>query len=159
MPQPDSTNRQTMHYRARKHRKSACERCAATIDLEVHHRDEDRTNNDPANLETLCGKCHRAEHGVGPMVAARRERAKTQLSSKQRSLLAVVKADWLTAEVIAERLGTTISATQNSLLRLRARDFVERRPSGLKGPRQPRWEWKASDSSPADTSSSASGSE
>ena len=71
---PDTTNRQTMHYRARKHRKEACERCGVAERLEVHHRDHDRTNNDPANLETLCGPCHRRHHGVEPMLTARRAR-------------------------------------------------------------------------------------
>jgi len=70
-----STNRQTMHYRARKQCRDACERCGADSRLEVHHRDGDRTNNELLNLETLCGSCHRAHHGVGPMLAARRSRS------------------------------------------------------------------------------------
>lgn len=46
----------------------ACERCA--VDLRscrpgtwaVHHRDHDRTNNNPANFELLCKRCHQLEH-------------------------------------------------------------------------------------------------
>lgn len=40
----------------------ACERCGGTHRLEVHHKDENPTNNDPANLEVCCLWCHRKEH-------------------------------------------------------------------------------------------------
>ena len=30
--------------------------------LEVHHKDRDRTNNDPENLVVLCKNCHGWEH-------------------------------------------------------------------------------------------------
>ena len=39
-----------------------CERCGNGPPLEVHHRDCDRSNNDPANLEALCSGCHLWEH-------------------------------------------------------------------------------------------------
>lgn len=39
-----------------------CERCGDAGPMEIHHRDRDRTNNDPANLEALCRGCHLAEH-------------------------------------------------------------------------------------------------
>lgn len=155
MKRPDSTNRQTMHYRARKHRKDACEQCGSTDSLEVHHKDEDRTNNNPANLETLCGPCHRSHHGVSPMLAARRAAAKTSLTDKQTALLAAIRTDWLTAEELADRLGSTKPIVQNSLIRLRARGFVDRRPSGLKGARRPRWEWRASADASSTTSKAA----
>lgn len=50
------------HWRARKHRSLACETCGTSEGLHVHHRDRDRTNNDPANLATLCGSCHLKLH-------------------------------------------------------------------------------------------------
>lgn len=50
------------HWRARKHRKPACEDCTTTTDLHVHHIDRDHTNNDPANLRTLCSSCHLKLH-------------------------------------------------------------------------------------------------
>lgn len=59
---PVTTNKQTMLSRSAKHRKAACERCGATERLHVHHRDRDRTNNDPTNLETLCVLCHNRHH-------------------------------------------------------------------------------------------------
>lgn len=40
------------------HKKSKCERCGSTKNLMVHHKDGNRKNNDPSNLETLCWSCH-----------------------------------------------------------------------------------------------------
>jgi 5-methylcytosine-specific restriction endonuclease McrA len=49
-----------------KHKGEVCERCDFVPEhprqLDVHHRDHDRKNNAPANLETLCANCHRLEH-------------------------------------------------------------------------------------------------
>jgi len=52
----------TQHWRARKHRKTACEECGTSLDLHVHHADRDHTNNDPENLITLCSSCHLKLH-------------------------------------------------------------------------------------------------
>lgn len=43
--------------------KQACELCGTAVDSRryywcVHHIDEDRTNNDPSNLQFICKKCH-----------------------------------------------------------------------------------------------------
>jgi hypothetical protein len=46
----------------RKHLKDACERCGTTSRLVIHHRDTDRSNNEPGNLETLCRRCHQIHH-------------------------------------------------------------------------------------------------
>ena len=59
------------HYRARcwkciqgarKHKKDKCSWCGAVFDspifLQVDHIDNDASNNDPSNLQTLCAKCH-----------------------------------------------------------------------------------------------------
>lgn len=52
--------------RYRRFKGDACERCLFvpqhTCQLDVHHLDGDHSNNDPANLETLCANCHRLEH-------------------------------------------------------------------------------------------------
>jgi hypothetical protein len=45
----------------------ACRRCGLATNLEVHHIDGDFRNDDPANLLTLCGRCHdeaEVERGV-----------------------------------------------------------------------------------------------
>ena len=62
-------------WRARKHRKDTCEACGYTKRLAVHHCDQDQTNNDPANLQTLCSHCHDFWHAtakrLGKTVAGR----------------------------------------------------------------------------------------
>jgi hypothetical protein len=49
----------------RKAQAGTCERCGSRRFLLVHHRDRDRTNSDPSNLESLCKRCHQVEHGAG----------------------------------------------------------------------------------------------
>jgi ribosomal protein L37AE/L43A len=45
------------------HQKTECEHCGSVGPrLGLHHKDEDRTNNSPENLLTLCPKCHTALH-------------------------------------------------------------------------------------------------
>ena len=39
-----------------------CGECGRAGRLELHHRDHDRTNDDPANLIGLCRPCHFASH-------------------------------------------------------------------------------------------------
>jgi len=47
----------------RKHLADSCERCGFIPEhqcqLDIHHRDEDKSNNDPSNLQTVCSNCHR----------------------------------------------------------------------------------------------------
>ena len=52
-----------------------CAGCGRHAPLEVHHVDGDPSHNDPANLTTLCRRCHIREHAppVAPDVAAWRE--------------------------------------------------------------------------------------
>jgi hypothetical protein len=52
----------TLHWRARKHRKPNCETCQTKRDLHVHHIDRNPANNDPINLATLCASCHLKLH-------------------------------------------------------------------------------------------------
>jgi len=62
-------------WRARKHRKDACESCGFTKRLHVHHCDQNPANNDPSNLQTLCSHCHDFWHTtakrLGHQVAGR----------------------------------------------------------------------------------------
>ena len=57
-----TVKKDTLHWRARKHRKPNCETCGTTNDLHVHHIDRDPANNDPTNLMTLCSSCHLKLH-------------------------------------------------------------------------------------------------
>lgn len=49
-----------------KYKKELCEECGFIpkheCQLDVHHRDEDHSNNAPENLVTLCANCHRLKH-------------------------------------------------------------------------------------------------
>jgi len=45
-----------------KHRGDTCERCGSKRFICIHHKDENRANNDPSNLETVCKKCHQTHH-------------------------------------------------------------------------------------------------
>lgn len=45
-------------FRARKHLKPACEACGHTKSLHAHHVDQDKTNNQAENIQTLCKHCH-----------------------------------------------------------------------------------------------------
>ncbi len=51
-----------------KYRGKECEMCEYTPmfsrSLDVHHRDGDKTNNDPDNLMTLCATCHREMEAI-----------------------------------------------------------------------------------------------
>ena len=56
----------------RQYVKDHCERCPYVSqheelkDMDVHHLDENKQNNDPSNLQTLCATCHRlVEHTPG----------------------------------------------------------------------------------------------
>lgn len=57
-------SRKAAHYHARKSKLGACECCGATKRLQVHHVNEDWTNNSPENLQTLCIFCHHFWHAT-----------------------------------------------------------------------------------------------
>jgi len=42
--------------------KKLCEHCGTEQDLQVHHLDENRQNNELTNLKLLCRSCHSKEH-------------------------------------------------------------------------------------------------
>lgn len=56
------TSRKGYLYGARKHRRSYCENCGNTEDLQIHHKDENWKNNLESNLITLCPTCHMKWH-------------------------------------------------------------------------------------------------
>lgn len=51
-------------WRARKHLKACCEACGGLVKLQAHHIDQDRTNNAPENIQTLCKFCHDFWHST-----------------------------------------------------------------------------------------------
>ncbi len=48
--------------RARAHLREACEFCGSQKRLSAHHISRDRTDNSPANIQTLCVSCHARLH-------------------------------------------------------------------------------------------------
>lgn len=54
----------------RNHLKDVCEICGFCpnddCQLDIHHLDEDKTNNEPSNLQTVCANCHRDLKHVAP---------------------------------------------------------------------------------------------
>jgi len=80
-----NTCHRAKHKRARvlPYRKSVsltCEACgfqAVVKDqIDVHHRDGNHKNNDPANLASLCANCHRLEHAMERMNGPRLDNAR-----------------------------------------------------------------------------------
>ena len=39
-----------------------CQSCGSPEQLDIHHRDRDKRNQDPTNLAVLCHQCHMQEH-------------------------------------------------------------------------------------------------
>ena len=56
-----------MNYRKRaiEAHGAVCDECGSEEQVEIHHRDGDRTNNDIDNLLPLCTDCHQQVHGSG----------------------------------------------------------------------------------------------
>ncbi len=52
-------------------------------DLDVHHIDYDKDNNEPLNLVALCPTCHGAMHGSAPSRKRWRERLSSELRASQ----------------------------------------------------------------------------
>lgn len=53
-------------YKAIEEKGAECENCGETSDLEVHHRDRIRCNNELSNLIVLCSECHNTVHHGWP---------------------------------------------------------------------------------------------
>lgn len=51
-------------WRARKSLKQNCEACGATKHLHAHHIDQNKKNNHPTNIQTLCKHCHNFWHST-----------------------------------------------------------------------------------------------
>lgn len=49
-----------------KREKKICELCGFipkhACQMDIHHIDENHTNNDPVNIKVLCANCHRLQH-------------------------------------------------------------------------------------------------
>jgi 5-methylcytosine-specific restriction endonuclease McrA len=60
------------------HKKKHCEGCGFVAvhacQLDVDHDDGDHTNDDPANLKTLCANCHRLKTWLAKDYRTRKEK-------------------------------------------------------------------------------------
>ena len=70
------------HRQARRHLKAVCESCGNGQKLVAHHIDQDRTNNNPLNLQTLCKPCHDNWHGKARKLGLAVAGKKPPISSK-----------------------------------------------------------------------------
>ena len=66
-----------------------CGDCQRAGRLELHHRDHDRTNDDPANLIGLCRPCHFGAHRRGP--GPNREPWRAELRRRQSAPVIIVR--------------------------------------------------------------------
>ena len=57
----------------RRAKKTSCEWCGSSKNLCVHHKDENRYNNNINNLITICKRCHQTHHTVRNMTTGRYE--------------------------------------------------------------------------------------
>lgn len=66
------------HKRGQRFKKDSCERCGFIpedlVQLDIDHIDANRSNNDPANLQTLCANCHRLKTKANDDWNKRREK-------------------------------------------------------------------------------------
>ncbi len=51
-----------MIYNRIMEKEKTCQSCTSTRGLIVHHKDQNRNNNLPANRITLCPRCHQETH-------------------------------------------------------------------------------------------------
>lgn len=58
----DETSLEQKGKASRQYRKSCCEVCKSKEKLITHHCDENKENNDPENIQTLCRSCHATHH-------------------------------------------------------------------------------------------------
>jgi len=58
----EPTHRTTFYLRAKRFKKTSCEKCRSTESLDIHHRNGNLKDNSPENIETFCHPCHMKLH-------------------------------------------------------------------------------------------------
>lgn len=69
--------------------RTKCSFCSSVINLLVHHKDENRYNNEKSNLLVLCKRCHQVKHKcweVLPIGSELSELKKAQASKAERDV-------------------------------------------------------------------------
>jgi predicted HTH transcriptional regulator len=103
-----------------------CQRCGSNDEIEVHHRDRNRSNNSPENLEVLCHECHMDEHHE-----ERSERASLHETPAEELVLDILKEGRVTAPYIAKETGYSNAYARDILNDLVKHDHVEKVHKGL----------------------------
>lgn len=88
-----------------------CGAVSGVATLSVHHRDGNKTNNDPSNHETLCWSCHRKRHHTALKVVYLGEEPDYQVS------LHLNQAEHKYLKPLADALGVSISEYVRHLIR------------------------------------------
>jgi hypothetical protein len=77
-----------------------CQQCGSTENVQVHHKDYNQRNNDPANLAVLCRTCHARIHGKDRIGRKHSEETKAKL----RALALLRPHRKMSAETIAKMI-------------------------------------------------------
>jgi ArsR family transcriptional regulator len=99
----------------RRHLKRSCARCGFAPEhpsqLEIHHLDRNRLNNDPSNLETFCANCHALLHRTtaSPRGKRRPRRGDTRVPTR-------ITVDLAVAERYAERFKALADPTRLAIV-------------------------------------------
>lgn len=104
-----------------------CEDCGATAELEVHHRDRDRSNNDLENLAVLCHDCHMERHREERVKRASGPKGASEAgnrTAKDRAL-PILREGRVTPSYLASETGYSVAHMRNTLQALAEEGLVE----------------------------------
>ena len=59
---PARKNGKSTIWQAKRFRKDCCELCGSTRNIDLHHKNKNRRDWNPSNLQTLCRSCHASAH-------------------------------------------------------------------------------------------------
>ena len=96
-------SRKASHYHALKLRAECCEACGTSKRLHAHHIDENWTNNEPTNIQTLCVFCHAFWHAMHRRLGMTPTQRMPRLASLSPTVPAVVLDDCAPTETQLSR--------------------------------------------------------
>lgn len=104
-----------------------CTKCGVSIDLHVHHIDEDVKHNEMDNLLTLCQSCHKSHHHTGYRNTKYKHVTKEQIENAIKATSSLEEASKL------------IGITRSNLRRKRMDYGMEQMPNARKGKENPQY--------------------
>jgi hypothetical protein len=122
-----------------------CGDCGDTTELEVHHKDRDRSNNDAENLAVLCHDCHWDRHrdevserASGPRktddsgtVSLDADVSTDSMRDVDAKILKLLTEGRVTAPYVSARTEYSLQYSRDRLKRLCEHGHVEKIHSGL----------------------------